>query len=60
MWRSPVAHTSGGRGVAGSNPVIPTTTKINPLIVSGLSKGFSFGGRFGGQFLNYFRTIIFP
>ncbi len=25
MWRSPVAHTPGGRGVAGSNPVIPTT-----------------------------------
>jgi hypothetical protein len=24
MWRSPVAHTAGGRGVAGSNPVIPT------------------------------------
>ncbi len=25
MWRSPVAHTPGGRGAAGSNPVIPTT-----------------------------------
>jgi hypothetical protein len=24
MWRSPVAYTSGGRVVAGSNPVIPT------------------------------------
>ncbi len=24
MWRSPVAHSAGGRGVAGSNPVIPT------------------------------------
>ena len=24
MWRSLVAHTPGGRGVAGSNPVIPT------------------------------------
>ncbi len=24
MWRSPVAHSPGGRGVAGSNPVIPT------------------------------------
>ena len=24
MWRSLVAHTAGGRGVAGSNPVIPT------------------------------------
>ena len=25
MWRSLVAHTHGVRGVAGSNPVIPTT-----------------------------------
>ena len=25
MWRSPVAHTAGGRVVAGSNPVIPTS-----------------------------------
>ena len=25
MWRSPVAYSSGGRVVAGSNPVIPTT-----------------------------------
>ena len=24
MWRSLVAYTPGGRGVAGSNPVIPT------------------------------------
>ena len=24
MWRSLVAYTSGGRRVAGSNPVIPT------------------------------------
>ena len=24
MWRSLVAHTHGVRGVAGSNPVIPT------------------------------------
>ena len=27
MWRSPVAHTAGGRVVAGSNPVIPTKQK---------------------------------
>jgi hypothetical protein len=27
MWRSLVAYTSGGRRVAGSNPVIPTSTK---------------------------------
>ena len=24
MWRSPVAHTPGGRGAASSNLVIPT------------------------------------
>ena len=29
MWRSPVAHTPGGRGVAGSNPVIPTKKEIS-------------------------------
>ena len=29
MWRSLVAHTHGVRGVAGSNPVIPTFAKIN-------------------------------
>ncbi len=27
MWRSLVAYTSGGRRVAGSNPVIPTNKK---------------------------------
>ena len=26
MWRSLVAHLTGGQGVAGSNPVIPTET----------------------------------
>ena len=26
MWRSLVAHLTGGQGVAGSNPVIPTNT----------------------------------
>ena len=25
MWRSLVAHLTGGQGVAGSNPVIPTS-----------------------------------
>ena len=28
MWRSLVAHTHGVRGVAGSNPVIPTTINL--------------------------------
>ena len=27
MWRSLVAHLTGGQGVAGSNPVIPTNYK---------------------------------
>ena len=27
MWRSLVAYTAGGRVVAGSNPVIPTSRK---------------------------------
>ena len=28
MWRSLVAHLTGGQGVAGSNPVIPTTSSF--------------------------------
>ncbi len=28
-----VAHTSGGREVAGSSPVIPTNAKVNSLII---------------------------
>jgi hypothetical protein len=30
MWRSLVAHLTGGQGVAGSNPVIPTGTRTGP------------------------------
>src|SRR5664280_207324 len=37
MWRSLVAHLTGGQGVAGSNPVIPTVKEQ----VRGL---FRFGG----------------
>ena len=37
MWRSPVAHTPGGRGAAGSNPVIPTTTERSVCLQAGLS-----------------------
>ena len=36
MWRSLVAHLTGGQGVAGSNPVIPT---IYFLIGKGLRTG---------------------
>ena len=32
-----VAHTSGGREVAGSSPVIPTTTRVKVLIFSTLT-----------------------
>ena len=32
MWRSLVAHTHGVRGVAGSNPVIPTYF-LKPVVV---------------------------
>jgi hypothetical protein len=34
MWRSLVAHTHGVRGVAGSNPVIPTPFQITTLILA--------------------------
>ena len=30
MWRSLVAHLTGGQGVAGSNPVIPTGKSREP------------------------------
>ena len=36
-----VAHTSGGREVAGSSPVIPTERKSKPLIVSSLDFFFA-------------------
>ena len=36
MWRSLVAHTHGVRGVAGSNPVIPTIKPPKPLYIKGL------------------------
>ena len=38
MWRSLVAHLTGGQGVAGSNPVIPTNLYGGfslPLLESG-------------------------
>ena len=31
MWRSLVAHLTGGQGVAGSNPVVPTTSKPHKI-----------------------------
>lgn len=34
VWRSPVAHTPGGRGVAGSNPATPTTCYIRTVFVA--------------------------
>lgn len=32
MWRSMVAHFTGGEGVAGSNPVIPTIFKAMKIM----------------------------
>ena len=43
MWRSSVAHTHGVRGVAGSNPVIPTTFLNKSLVV---------------EYLNYFSLMF--
>ena len=37
MWRSLVAHLTGGQGVAGSNPVIPT--KFSPYKNRGVDLG---------------------
>jgi hypothetical protein len=34
MWRSLVAHLTGGQGVAGSNPVIPTNSLLFKEIVA--------------------------
>ncbi len=41
MWRSLVAHTPGGRGVAGSNPVIPTKLHSNVFVERNLCSSFS-------------------
>ena len=34
LWRSLVAHLTGGQGVAGSNPVSPTITGVAPAITT--------------------------
>ena len=41
MWRSLVAHLTGGQGVAGSNPVIPTKA----LVRGNFHRGFVVSGR---------------
>ena len=43
-----VAHTSGGREVAGSSPVIPTERKSKPLIISSLDFFYALNWRFFG------------
>ena len=43
-----VAHTSGGREVAGSSPVIPTETKSKPLIISSLDFFYALNWRVFG------------
>ncbi len=46
MWRSLVAHLTGGQGVAGSNPVIPTMFVMFALLgrVVALPPGFDVHG----------------
>ena len=41
LWRSLVAHLTGGQGVAGSNPVSPTKRNPLRLAVSQAEAGFS-------------------
>ena len=36
MWRSLVAHLTGGQGAAGSNPAIPTSFSIGLRNIQGL------------------------
>ena len=43
-----VAHTSGGREVAGSSPVIPTERKSKPLIISSLDFFYTLNWRVFG------------
>ncbi len=40
-WRSLVAHLTGGQGVAGSNPVVPTVV-VSQVIINGCSETPSF------------------
>jgi hypothetical protein len=42
VWRSPVAYTSGGRVVAGSNPVTPTIYLFKYMKTNTLGVGFIF------------------
>ena len=44
-----VAHTSGGREVAGSSPVIPTKGKSKPLIISSLDFFMLYIGVFSAE-----------
>ena len=43
MWRSLVAHLTGGQGVAGSNPVIPTIFLTKTQIAVFNSKQIALG-----------------
>ena len=48
-----VAHTSGGREVAGSSPVIPTERKSKPLLISGLDFFYAKNWRVFGVIINF-------
>ena len=52
-----VAHTSGGREVAGSSPVIPTKGKSKPLIISSLDFFYALIWRVFGVIVIYWRTF---
>ena len=52
-----VAHTSGGREVAGSSPVIPTERKSKPLIISSLDFFYTLNWRVFGVIIKFWRSL---
>ena len=52
-----VAHTSGGREVAGSSPVIPTKRKSKPLIISSLDFFYALNWRGFGVIFIFWRSL---
>ena len=52
-----VAHTSGGREVAGSSPVIPTKRKSKPLIISSLDFFYTLNWRVFGVIFIFWRSL---
>ena len=52
-----VAHTSGGREVAGSSPVIPTKRKSKPLTFSSLDFFYTLNWRVFGVIIKFWRSL---